>query len=168
MNIFKLLFRRRRDFGPATVGNGSYTLVIVDMQPRFHTSQKRATLYAVEREIQRAKELNNPIVVLEYDDYGLTDTRLTDAIGSYRLCRTCVKTDDDGSKEVLEACDNEGYTTERFRVCGVNTHACVQSTVSGLAKKVRDCIVEVVKAACNDSPENDWAGFKLRKNVVLA
>src|SRR2546428_523598 len=100
---------------PAT---GEYTLVVVDMQPGFSSSLDPATLAAVEREILAAMRLRNPIVLLEYRSYDETNKVLTAHLtGRYDLFATKTKGTDDGSKEVLQACKEKGFTTQLFRVC---------------------------------------------------
>lgn len=144
-----------------------YTLVIVDMQPQFLASTKKDTLAAVEREIRFAMEKKAAIIILEYRNWGPTNPTITDLTDSYQRCAVSEKALDDGSREILNTCKEQGFSNRRFRVCGVNTHACVEATVSGLAKAASRSRIEVVKETCNDSEGNDWRDFPKRRNIVL-
>lgn len=146
----------------------NYVLVLVDMQAGFRASLSERTVGAVENEILRALSLKLPIVILEYKKYPATHERLLAHLeGKYDRYAITTKLDDDGSEELIETCLEHGFPGGHFRVCGVNTHACVERTVVGLAEKLDESRVDVVKAACNDEDGNRWAKFPRLANVHL-
>ncbi|MBX9685047.1 MAG: isochorismatase family protein [Candidatus Obscuribacterales bacterium] len=151
-----------------TDAQAKYVLVVIDMQYGFRASQSEAQIEAVAAEIEAAIELGRPIVVLEYKKYPATNERLIALLaGRYDKYAIAVKKDDDGSEELIDACIEHEFPGGHFRVCGVNTHWCVTSTVLGLAEKLDESLIEVVKAACNDEDGNDWEKFPKLANVVL-
>ncbi len=150
------------------------TLVIVDMQPELPASKEEWLRSAVHDEIMTARSENWGIVILEYMDvnpprtFGDTYQNLVSAAaGNYDQFAMRAKMVLDGSERVEDACEAKQLPTQRFRVCGVNTHACIQRTVDGLAERFPDSIIEVVGHACNDYNGNNWANFKLLSNVQV-
>ena len=142
-----------------------YTLVVVDMQPKFVASQNERTIKMVQKEIKMAMDNKCPIVFLEYEEYGPTDKRLKEVIKGYKKCKFVKKRMDDGSDYVIRICNLHKYPLNNFRVCGVNTGACVKSTVSGLAT-LPYTHIKVPKGACNTTHENyKWKYFPTFGNV---
>ena len=97
-----------------------------------------------------------------------THRRLTDLVADYDDAMTVHKGQDDGSDAVLSAAEGwwgskSGSECERhidggIRVVGVNTEACVASTVNGLSAARPDLEITVVGGACNSGgkgPNND-------------
>lgn len=144
----------------------SYTLVVVDMQPKFRTS--RPVLEEVAWQVRLAKAAFCPVVFLQYKHFGPTCARLFDLVESnpalYAVYR---KGTNDGSAAVHHACQSRGFATNRFRLVGVNTHACVKSTALGLSQRFANSIVEVATQACNDWRGNHWDRFPTRPNIRL-
>jgi len=145
-----------------------YTLVIVDMQPCFSAANDPQTLDAIAAEILKAKERRMPIVTLEIDCFSpmqdernpRTHKRLRKLLEGYSLHRMEEKRFNDGSWAVLYALDRFDVEPRCFRVCGVNTDACILDTVLGLAKKLPKGRIFVVKDACNSSHNRDcWDKF---------
>lgn len=138
-------------------------LVIVDMQPDFEASCNPKTIAACIREIQRAVANGTPIVFVELRPPGsLHDYRPTHPIlvETYEQLtgskgHFVSKIYEDGSEPVLDFCLTQGWKISHFRVCGVNTNACVEQTVKGFVGKKYP--VEVIFDACNqpDDPP-DW------------
>ena len=129
---------------------------------------REATIIAVEAEIRRAIENKQPIVVLEYAKYPATHERLLRLLEGYDKFVIETKRDDDGSTEVIEACLFNSYSGEAFRVCGVNALGCVKATVLGIADKLDESKIDVVKAACNDDwKPGQWSSFPRRNNIRL-
>lgn len=152
----------------AACKSSSYVLLVVDMQAGFRASMQEATINAVETEIRRAIESKQAIVVLEYAKYPATHERLLRLLAGYDRYVIETKLDDDGSSEVIEACLFNRYSGEAFRVCGVNALACVKATVLGIAEKLDESKIDVVKAACNDDDKpGQWSSFPRRKNIRL-
>lgn len=134
------------------------TLVVVDMQPSFIASQR--VLEEVMQEIDLALRNDWAIVILEYYNQGPTyDCILAKAKQSRRFALE-TKFKDGGGREVLNACRKLDFPTDRFRVCGVNTLACVSRTVQEISRIFRQSLVLVVQKACaHNTRENDWHKF---------
>jgi len=144
----------------------SYTLVVVDMQPKFRTSGP--VLEEVARHVLEAKAALCPVVFLQYKHFGPTHKRLFELMEhSPQLYAVHRKGTNDGSEAVAHACQSRGFATSRFRLVGVNTHACVKSTVVGLSRRFTESIVEVATQACNDWRGNHWDRFPAGPNIRL-
>lgn len=128
-----------------------YALCIIDLQECFSGATFSKLISSVTREINLAKKLSCPILVLEYYDFGKTESWVKEAIGTYPA-KYRTKKGDNGSRVILRSvCGVDGY-----RICGINTDACVIKTVCGLIRKGKR--VEVVKDGC-------WSGWdRVEKN----
>jgi nicotinamidase-related amidase len=143
-------------------------LTIIDMQPRFPSSQNTDTVAAVLRLIAKAIERNWPVLLIEFYAHGPTDNRISAALRNYSGCIREFKYDDDGSEKIWEACVEHELPGSRFVICGVNTHACIKKTVFGMARLMPDSAIEVIQDACNCDTGWSWQDFFLpNKNVVL-
>ncbi len=133
-------------------------LVIVDMQPSFDAANCVKTITEVILEIEYARKTNEPIIVLEFEDYGETHEDIMKALEGYDNYKIVTKPDNDGSTEVIEAVNKFGLHHDNltFHVCGVNFHACVSDTVCGLAYDfgVEKENLNVIETACNDYVED--------------
>ncbi len=146
---------------------GSYTLVVIDMQQAFPPARDSLLQQNIRREICAAKTANTAIVMVEfvsvYPDYGTTIPILTNLVSGYDRCAVVKKTYDDGSRPIIEACSQAGYTMKNFRLVGVNINFCVLATTRGLAAKLPKSRVVVIKDACNamlcPAPWRDFAGL---------
>lgn len=133
------------------------TLVIIDMQSGFHTANAHRTISNVIKQVKRAKKFKENILVVEYlphVNYEATRPEIMRSIGSYPHIKV-YKYRDDGSQPILEACKYHSYPTDIFRVCGVNTNACILDTLKGLFRRNKTSKLEVVPAACNGHYGND-------------
>jgi nicotinamidase-related amidase len=138
-----------------------YTLLIVDMQSGFAAANDERTINGVLDEIHAAIALGAPIIVIESDrkKYGQTHAVLLDALAAYDPDLWTVETKfwryndqyspHSGALQVAEACEVFGYTTQLFRVCGVNTDICVFFTAMQLGKSFPASRLEIVMTACN-------------------
>ena len=147
------------------------TLVVVDMQPGFSdASRNPATLFAVEFLIKQAVKDRRAVVVLENDPAanGRTYWRLLRHLCGYPLKAVQSKFDDDGSAQVITACDEKGFNEDDFEFGGVYTDACVISTVHGIAKRRRHAHLNVFREACySNTPSGMWVGFTDEPNVSI-
>lgn len=148
-------------------------LLIIDMQPRFEAANNMTTRMAVLREIAKARALNMPIIVVEFDGSGLSHAEILEAVKDYPKHVRIVKGQDDGSTEILRACTLASWEPVSFTVCGVNTDACVARTVSGLVDLRPTVVINVVKDAVNgDSYTNSWSPLRslsrCNQNVMIA
>lgn len=144
----------------------NYTLVIVDMQGSFKAS--RAIIEQVKDEVALASKNSCPIVVLQYQNRGRTHDDIMRLIESSGVKHSVLwKSRDDGSAEVSRVSYARGYPKNSFRVCGVNTHACVRRTVVGLTGRFPTSTVNVATAACNGPVSNNWKRFPRHRNIKL-
>jgi nicotinamidase-related amidase len=126
-----------------------YTLVVVDMQAAFPAAKDDIVIEEVIGQIEFTIANNLPIMFLEYIDLGSTIACVRRAAVHYKHKRYVQKLFDDGSREVMWVVASKNWPL-RFRVCGVNTNACVRATALGLADYGR---VVVYLPGCNDSGE---------------
>ena len=149
------------------------TLVVIDMQTDFSAARPDWIRQAVLAQINRARDSNMAIVVLEYLSreplrfYGVTHEELIAAARGHSHFTMRAKAVPDGSECVAAACQAMSVAEEEFVVCGVNTHACVEATVLGLFNLFPTCRIEVVANACNDFQGNNWSAFPLRDNLTV-
>ena len=145
---------------------GLYTLVIVDMQPSFKAS--RAVVSAVEDEVRRAVSAKASVVVLQYRNRGRTHRQIMDLLEETGVRYSVAWKDrDDGSDHVERICLDKGYERSVFRLCGVNTHACVKLTAVGLTRRYARVRIEIATAACNGPSSNNWKRFPRHRNIHL-
>jgi nicotinamidase-related amidase len=127
-------------------------LLLIDLQEQFYSSKKESLLKVVKNEINKAKSNNYPIICLRYYGCGDFHKSLLDEIGDYMKKYEISKSEDDGSKEVVELCEKISFTSGEIIVCGVNTDACVKQTVLGLKIKTDSSYdIHIVENGC-------WAG----------
>lgn len=130
-------------------------LIVIDMQRKFPAAEH--VLGEVIKHIQRARRRSEWILVLEYEGIGHTMRRITDELKGYDKVIRKLKWRDDGSPFVLDALMlgwrsdwGLSHLTRRiprtFKVCGVNTGACVYATVLGLNQM--DAKITVLSKAC--------------------
>lgn len=120
----------------------SYSLVVVDMQPQFQTSQKPETLTHVKSLLEKAIQDKAAIIFLEFEGWGPTNSMLKATVEGYNNVHFQSKDQNDGSNEVVKLIEDNDLSHELIRVCGVNTNYCVRETVVGLLDKFNDCPVK--------------------------
>jgi nicotinamidase-related amidase len=123
-------------------------LVIVDMQPDFKSANDRKTIDNVLIQIEKAREQDIPIFILEFINHGQTSEEIQEALEGYYQVWFIAKGDDDGSRELITCIQDNAYIVNDFIVCGVNICACVYWTIKGLLKDYKTRIT-VIKDACN-------------------
>ncbi len=112
-----------------------YTLVVVDMQPLFQSSQKETTKTEVDRLLKKAIEDKAGIIFLEFHRYAETDPALKATVEGYKRAFFRTKMINDGSSQVVETIKKKSLPKRKIKVCGVNTNYCVRETVAGLLEK---------------------------------
>lgn len=125
-------------------------LVIIDMQRGFGNANALITINRVIKQINRAKKFGDKIIIVEYlphKIYHKTRPEIIKAIGNYDHIKV-YKYINSGANSIIEACKKYAYKIDIFRLCGVNTNACVQSTLIGLHGKDKYKL-EIVPEACN-------------------
>jgi len=160
--------------------DGECILVLVDLQVGFAAASAPWLLDAVETEVRLANANGWSIVALELITanpptfYGNTHDRLVAAARTGKLAASHrqrffmrAKATWDGTSRVQDVCLQQNYQPKRFRVCGVKSRHCVQSTATGLAAVFPKSLVEVVTAACNQDLEHDWSNFPVVANLRL-
>ena len=128
-----------------------YTLIVIDMQPKFDSSQKESTIKNCRTLLRQAQKDKAGILLVEYIDYGETDNRLQNMIRDYSLTKTITKISNDGSVEIRKAIKKYNYPSKLLKVCGVNTDYCVYESVVGLTKNMPRATIEVIGKACNST-----------------
>jgi nicotinamidase-related amidase len=136
-------------------------LVIIDMQPYFVDGllHKRVEplITNIQREIRRAVSLREWVLLVEYEDCGETDPRITESLRHYSRVAVATKQDDDGSIEILAGL---APRPNELRITGINSHACVLKTVRGLSGRGTSDIQVI--ADCTDST----AGHKRHRRAL--
>ena len=153
------------------MGSGP-VLVIVDMQYYFlqrgldrrpgMQEEWDALVEKIQQQIKIAKSKRYPIVVLEYSEdldgsepLGIrrhknrlryTDSKLTKAIGRYKLHKFKVKNTDNGADSVVDALKAMSWASTNILVTGVNRNYCIQKTVYGLFN-VCDTVITIIDDA---------------------
>lgn len=134
------------------------TLVIIDMQENFPASNR--VLKEVLREVEIALLNSWAIVVLEYHNQGQTHAEIMSLVKTSSRHAVKTKYKDDGAREVHDACKKRGFPTDRLRVCGVNTHACVNATVWSMCRFFKRSFILIVRKACaHGDRKNNWHRF---------
>ena len=137
-----------------------YTLVVVDMQPKFAASRSRRCIANCIREVQKAIVCGAHIIVLEYSRRGneagqKTTKGIRQLVKAYEHGHFITKGRDDGSDFI---CYYEGLYNinfnKNFVLCGVNLGACVKATALGLKYAYPNCEVSIVADAVNQP--KDW------------
>jgi hypothetical protein len=130
----------------------SYTLVVVDMQFGFWSSQACWLQDNILREINIAKNNKQGIIVLEYerDFNGRTYKELINPIRNYPFKKIVEKNDCDGSEEIMELCREHSFLNKKwFKVCGVLLDECVSDTVISLYEQTENAKIEILMDCCN-------------------
>jgi hypothetical protein len=119
----------------------NYILTIIDAQYAFKASRRvRSNIL---KRIKEANVNNAPIVFIEYSGAGKTMPSLIKACSSYEVI---IKCEDDGSSNLINPLSK--YKCKNLLICGVNTSACVYSTIQGLLNKTKYNIM-VAEDSCN-------------------
>lgn len=135
-----------------------YVLVVVDCQPGFKAARDQWLREAVLAEVRQACDVGAPVAVLEMSPGANLDTwpELLMPLRQHPHMKVS-KYRPDGSAAVEAACRAGKFPTSRFRICGVNTEACVAFTARGLVTRIPDCHVEIATGACNcEWDPNPW------------
>jgi nicotinamidase-related amidase len=111
-------------------------------------------------EVRKAIRRNEWIMLVEYENEGRILTRITRELKEYKKVRKATKVVDNGAYAILwELTISYKETLTRsmgapkpprkishIKICGVNTDACVISTVAGL--RFLNCKITVLSKAC--------------------
>lgn len=128
------------------------------MQRQFRASADLQTKQAVINLAKMAASRKWPIILVEMDGASETYPEIF-AEASKTKHVVVAKSGNNGSEPIFDVCDRFHIGSERFVVCGVNTDACVLSTVRGLIRANHQTDVFVVKDACNTDNAFTWSSF---------
>ena len=142
------------------------TLCVIDVQVPFHAAGRKSLLDNIVRLVKNAKRRKAGIVLVEFEGFGSTHIAIQQAIGSYERCITTIKSDCDGSEEIIDACRERGFNTRKIIICGVETNNCVMATLDGLDDLLPFSKKEVVAPACNVMGHNDSVNRKAFKKML--
>lgn len=151
------------------------TLLVVDPLLGEPAANDPEVLAAMVRQVKLARRQGWAVLFLSTEPWRRGDVRpcLTEPLAGYSpRWFTKVKAFDNGALEVRDACFDFNYPTGFFRICGVNTDLCVQSTTGGLLKLFPQAGFRVIKEACasftrlekpdlnSTDPHQHWYWFK--------
>jgi len=141
------------------------------MQEHFISAHDVATIQANLREIDKAIKNQAYIIIAQYKQYGKTLRPIRDAVKDYPYQSYCYANKNDKSDAIMSAIVRVNAITPVIYITGVNTDACVISTVTGLSQRYKKEIV-VYHDACNaySSDQHHWALKEMIKheNVVCS
>lgn len=125
------------------------TLVIIDMQPRFVTANIPRVVLACRREVEKAIDKNNAVVLVEYANSGETLPEIAVLLKGYHRYTKLTKWSDDGGFEICRRIREKEFPDKNILICGVNINACVGATVRTLRRRLPDSKLSIVANAIN-------------------
>lgn len=129
------------------------TLCIIDMQPYFKTATK-SLADRIAQEIRKSQKRREGIILLEYYNLGNTYKNILNELRSYDRQTTIAKYADNGANELLAAARSLRFNMSHFRICGVNTCACVRETFWGVHNRTEAKVTllsDLVNCECKGS-----------------
>jgi hypothetical protein len=152
-----------------------YTLLIIDMQPQFKSSER--CLPEVLYLISKAKRDNANILNVEYEGDGLSYPSIRKELRFYENSRNIKKRMDGGGPEVFAILEKMDWLKEPIFTCGVNADVCIPDTLEGLIYcfkeyKIKPPSIFVIQKACNSNAswlgvEHDFPTFCYPKEVKM-
>ena len=114
-------------------------LIVIDMQPGFGATE--SVLDAVVHEVKKARRRNEWVLVVEYEARGRTPYRITRELKGYKKYDKVIKERNDGGTAIFNRLTRRRWSfsypvvprASHFKVCGINTDACVFETVRSLS-----------------------------------
>ena len=129
--------------------NYPYVLIIIDMQNQFAASRDKMTIQTIQRLVAEAKRDGAFILAAHYMRFGKTRADIRDMITDYPHKDYCYADRDDKSGTIQTKLVRHDVRTDTFKVCGVNTGACVRATTIGLVDLYPNTHILVSNRACN-------------------
>ena len=129
-----------------------YVLCIIDMQPDFTAANDNSVQRYIRRLVRTAIFDRAYIVVAQYKGYGETVPSIMRLLHGYPHRGICQASRDDKSIVITRLLKGRRARAQYFKICGVNTDACVYSTVKGLHRRSRQPLY-VVGRACHTANE---------------
>lgn len=138
-----------------------YTLLIIDMQPQFNSSER--CLPEVLYLISKAKKDNANILNVEYAGDGLSYPSIRKELRFYDNSRTIKKRRDAGGSEVFATLEKMDWLNKPIFTCGVNSDCCIPDTLNELLEcfedyKIKSPSIFVIQKACNSNIK--WLGVE--------
>jgi hypothetical protein len=129
--------------------NYPYALIIIDMQEQFDASRDKNTIRTIQKMITDAKRDGAFIIIAHYMRCGQTRPEIRKMIQGYPYADSCYSNQDDKSQAIYTKLLRYGIQTDIFKICGVNTEACVMSTIFGLTDLYPNTHILVSFNGCN-------------------
>jgi hypothetical protein len=150
----------------------SHTLVVVDMQRKFPSANKRSLIQNVANEIISTIQQRGTILFVEFIGFGPTHQKLVALTDNYEKTFLVRKARDDGHDEVIKCLRDNDLPMGKIKGVGVNTNQCVWYTLSRLMKEHLPLSqLEIVRKACNSyslpAHKEGLRYFSEAKNVTL-
>lgn len=138
-----------------------YVLCIIDMQYKFKAAHDEPTIQANLDKIKQAITDQAYIIIVQFRANGKTLKPLRDAVQGYPWKKYCYACKSDKSGAITSVIFNENICVQVMYVTGVNTEACVLTTVSALSHRHPEKCIYVHQDACNSTDEwwHKW-GFQ--------
>jgi hypothetical protein len=129
--------------------NYPYVLIIIDMQDQFEASRNKITIHTIQRLITEAKRDGAFILAAHYMRFGKTRPEIRSMITDYAHMDYCYADQNDKSGAIRTKILRHQIRTDTFKICGVNTGACVKATVGGLISMYPNIHILLSNRACN-------------------
>lgn len=123
------------------------------MQATFTAAYNRETLRVCKKEIRYAIRNNLNIIFVEYNNCGSTLPELFNLTKNYKKAFKLIKFSNGGGNEIASFLRKNKLPRGKLKVVGVNTDACVQSTVEQLNDNMTNTLIEVNSKGC-------WSDYK--------
>ncbi|MBY0359709.1 MAG: hypothetical protein K2W82_17030 [Candidatus Obscuribacterales bacterium] len=147
-------------------------LVVIDMQLLDDCPTDAICTQTIVEKLQAARLNNRPVLIVEMAHQGGDPTRpaVMNVLlkpTTYEHFTIVTKASDDGSAEIIAACNKLGFATTSFELSGLYADECVLATAEGLAERLPDCRISVCKSACNNDAPEVWIEYAKIPNVTV-
>lgn len=144
-------------------------LVVIDMQPCFEASKSQKVIEENIKQIRKAKSNNQHIIVIEYSDLILTHIKIKKELKNYDKVKYIKKRYDSGSAQLVKYFKKQEFWPNEINFMGVNTDACVYSTVNNFNKHIlknnKKTKIKVIREGCRCSFISCGCKFKHKKHM---
>jgi nicotinamidase-related amidase len=157
------------------MSNMNYILVVVDMQDHwFKFFTDRNKLFSVidncKKAITKAMKNNNPIIFLEFGNYGRTTKEIRNLVKDYKNKFFKIKHVRDGSDKVKNCIIKNNLNQNYIKLLGAFTEQCLLSTTLGLRDLYPSSNISVLEKACGAQTEaqQNWGLDQMRGYVKIS
>ena len=159
---------KRKCIKEGILNNYPYILTIIDMQPRFYAATNKETINAVKNLIINAKKDGAYVIFAQYMKQGKSNHELIKLVNTYYDKSFVVARKNDKSDAIITKIYNNGIRSNDMKICGVNTDACVYSSVIGLSNKLPNWNIHLIKNACNSvTHDKKYINNRIKKMAEL-